>query len=78
MYSKITRIALYFTVGIIGWAVNPEGSYLLTIAPFTLIAMILEISSYKEGVVNGMYIYKNLSSEDKKKIDTILKEMDNA
>jgi hypothetical protein len=38
---------------------------------------VLEFLSYRAGVVEGMYIYRNLSPQDKKKIEEIFKEIDN-
>lgn len=75
--NMITRLASYITIGCIAWATNPEGNYLLNIVLFAIIAAILEYRSYRDGIINGMYTYKNLKSEDKKKIDKAFQEMEN-
>lgn len=72
----LTRAALYATVAAVGWASNPNGDYVLNIILFIIVSMLLEMFAYKDGVVNGMYIYKNLKPQDKKNIDKILEDIE--
>lgn len=74
----LTRAALYATVATVAWASNPSGNYFLNAILFIAISALLEMFAYKDGVINGMYIYKNLKPQDKKNIDKILEDIEDA
>ncbi len=74
----IPRFAALSTVGFMAYVVDPTGSNFWWLIPcFVAISLVLEFLSYRAGVVEGMYIYRNLSPQDKKKIEEIFKEIDN-